>query len=82
MRLFFASRPFCQVYAYKATANPRVFLTLAKGEEEIGRMEFELYENKAPLTVANFRALVSGENTIGKSFSGTPFHRIIDGFIA
>ena len=55
---------------------------MSQGEKELGRLEFELYEDKAPKTVANFKALISGENEIGKSYKGTPFHRIIDGFIA
>ncbi len=80
MRLALSYRAFCYVPA--SHSDSRVFLTLAKGEEDLGRLEFELFENQVPKSAANFKALVSGENKIGKTFEGTVFHRIIDGFIA
>ena len=51
---------------------PRVKLTTSKGAIVV-----ELFENEAPNTVANFIALVE------KGFyAGTPFHRVIPGFMA
>jgi cyclophilin family peptidyl-prolyl cis-trans isomerase len=51
---------------------PRVKLTTSKGDIVI-----ELFENEAPNTVANFISLVE------KGFyDGTPFHRVIAGFMA
>jgi cyclophilin family peptidyl-prolyl cis-trans isomerase len=51
---------------------PRVKLVTSAGD-----LTVELYENEAPNTVANFLALV------GKGFyDGTPFHRVIGGFMA
>ena len=51
---------------------PRVRLTTSKGPVVV-----ELFENEAPNTVANFIALVE------KGFyAGTPFHRVIGGFMA
>jgi cyclophilin family peptidyl-prolyl cis-trans isomerase len=51
---------------------PRVKLTTS-----VGDLIVELFENEAPNTVANFIALV------GKGFyDGTPFHRVIGGFMA
>jgi cyclophilin family peptidyl-prolyl cis-trans isomerase len=51
---------------------PRVKLSTSAGD-----MVVELFENEAPNTVANFVALVD------KGFyDGTPFHRVIGGFMA
>lgn len=51
---------------------PRVKLTTSQGDIVV-----ELFENEAPNTVANFIALVE------KGFyAGTPFHRVIPGFMA
>ena len=51
---------------------PRVKLTTSEGDVVI-----ELFENEAPNTVANFISLVE------KGFyAGTPFHRVIPGFMA
>jgi cyclophilin family peptidyl-prolyl cis-trans isomerase len=51
---------------------PRVKISTSKGDVVV-----ELFENEAPNTVANFISLV------GKGFyDGTPFHRVIGGFMA
>lgn len=51
---------------------PRVKLTTTAGD-----LTVELFENEAPNTVANFLTLVE------KGFyDGTPFHRVINGFMA
>lgn len=56
----------------KADDLPRVLLRTTKGE-----IELELFENEAPNTTANFISLVE------KGFyNGTPFHRVIPGFMA
>ena len=56
----------------KADDLPRVKITTSKGEIVV-----ELFENEAPNTVANFIELVE------KGFyDGTPFHRVIGGFMA
>jgi len=56
----------------KADDLPRVLLRTSKGEIEV-----ELFENEAPNTTANFISLVE------KGFyNGTPFHRVIPGFMA
>jgi len=56
----------------KADDLPRVLLKTSKGE-----IELELFENEAPLTVANFVALVEK-----KYYDGTPFHRVLPQFMA
>ncbi len=56
----------------KADDLPRVLLRTTKGEIEV-----ELFENEAPNTTANFVSLVE------KGFyNGTPFHRVLPGFMA
>ena len=56
----------------KANDLPRVKITTSKGDVVV-----ELFENEAPNTVANFISLVE------KGFyDGTPFHRVIGGFMA
>lgn len=54
-----------------AAVNPQVKLTTTKGDIVI-----ELYEDKAPLTVANFL-----EYTDAKFYNGMIFHRVIPNFV-
>jgi len=56
----------------EADDRPRVTITTSKGDVVV-----ELFEDDAPNTVANFISLVE------KGFyDGTPFHRVIGGFMA
>ncbi|QDU93215.1 peptidylprolyl isomerase [Lignipirellula cremea] len=56
----------------KADDLPRVKLTTTKGD-----IVLELFENEAPQTVGNF------VNLVEKGFyDGTPFHRVLEGFMA
>lgn len=52
-------------------ANPQVSM-----ETSLGTIEIELYQDKAPETVANFLKYVDEG-----FYSGTIFHRVIDGFM-
>ena len=52
-------------------ANPTVEL-----ETNHGNLKIELYEDKAPKSVANFLAYVDAGH-----YAGTVFHRVIDGFM-
>jgi cyclophilin family peptidyl-prolyl cis-trans isomerase len=56
----------------KADDLPRVLVKTAKGD-----IEFELYENEAPNTVANFISLVEKGY-----YKDTPFHRVLPQFMA
>jgi cyclophilin family peptidyl-prolyl cis-trans isomerase len=51
--------------------NPTVVI-----ETSMGTIKAELWPDKAPATVKNFMAYVDG-----KSYDGTIFHRVIDGFM-
>jgi len=54
-----------------AAANPKVLMKTSKGDITI-----ELYQDKAPITVANFLSYVDA-----KFYDGTIFHRVIKGFM-
>lgn len=57
--------------AHSALANP-----LVKLETDVGPIVLELYEDKAPVTVANFLSYVDDG-----FYNGTIFHRVIPGFM-
>ncbi|KAL3539076.1 hypothetical protein ACH5RR_002442 [Cinchona calisaya] len=64
----------------------RVFLDVDIDKQRVGRIVIGLYGQVVPKTAENFRALCTGEMgkaANGKAFhyKGTPFHRIIPGFM-
>lgn len=59
--------------------NPVVFMDIAADGESIGRIIIELFADVVPKTVANFRALCTGEHGFG--YKGSVFHRIIPEFM-
>jgi peptidyl-prolyl cis-trans isomerase A (cyclophilin A) len=59
-------------------------------DTDLGKLSCELYEDKAPITVANFVGLArglrpfkspSGEWVSKRAYDGTTFHRVIKGFM-
>jgi len=71
--------------------NPIVFLEIEVDGASVGRVELELFADVAPKTAENFRCLCTGERNRSDasrgsskrplSFQGSPFHRIIPGFM-
>ncbi|KAK7097207.1 peptidyl-prolyl cis-trans isomerase D-like [Littorina saxatilis] len=70
-----------------SAGNPRVFFDVSIGDENVGKIAFELFADKVPKTAENFRALCTGEKGesskpgVNLHFKGTIFHRIIKDFM-
>jgi peptidylprolyl isomerase len=69
-----------------AAENPKVALDVTIDGKPAGTLTLELFADVVPKTAENFRALCTGEKGMGKSgkplsYAGSPFHRIIPGFM-
>lgn len=73
------------------TGSKLIYFDLAVGEEEVGRVKMEMFDDKVPKTCENFRGLAtghgmdsgdSGDGRVFKPYMGTIFHRVIPGFMA
>ena len=74
-----------------ATPTVKTYLDVSVDGEPAGRIELGLYGNQVPRTVENFRCLCTGtgekageleaDNGAQLCFAGSPFHRIIPGFM-
>ena len=71
-----AKRTFSAFNNYSHSSNSRVWLSIAAGEKDLGKIEFELFENQVPKTTANFKALCTGENDSDLSYKGAEFSTI------
>jgi cyclophilin family peptidyl-prolyl cis-trans isomerase len=69
--------------ASKATVTKRVYFDIEVDGEAKGRVEFGLFGDDVPTTVLNFASLCEGVDIEGthRSYAGSPFHRIIPGFM-
>lgn len=79
---------FERIISLTSPENIRVFMSISINNKSVGKMKFELFTKDAPLTVANFKALIEGnmiylknENQIKLSYKNSTIHRIIPGFV-
>lgn len=59
--------------------RPKVFFDVSIGEEPIGRIAFELFNDITPKTAENFKELCTGEK--GYGYKDSIFHRVIKKFM-
>lgn len=76
-----AALPLLAVGSTAAADNPRAALSVTIAGEPAGTIELELFADTTPKTAANFLALCSGDNAEQLHYAGSPFHRIIPGFM-
>ena len=62
-------------------SNPKAFLDIKIGDKEPQRVELELFKDKVPKTVENFRCLCTGEKGGNLHYKGSTFHRVIKNFM-
>ena len=73
---------FSKFFGTTASTNPQVYFEISKDSQPIGKLVFELYMDKTPITAENFRSICAGDGKQGYTYAGSHFHRIIDGFMA
>jgi len=64
-----------------ADISCEVYFDITIGGEPAGRIVFGLYGNVVPKTAENFRGLCTGDTQLKHCYKGSPFHRVIPGFM-
>ena len=68
----------------KETVTNQVKMSVTANGEPLGDIIIDLFGKVVPITVENFRALCTGEKSTASKkleYKGSPFHRIIPGFM-
>ena len=73
-----SKRTFSSLTTYTSSANQRVYLTVAQGDQRLGDLVFELYSDRQPATSESFKQLCEGGEEGG--ITGTSFHHGLPGF--
>ena len=63
------------LYNYTASTNSHVYLTVSQDGQKLRDLVFQLYDNHAPNTAANFKALASGVNSQKLTYEGSTFDK-------